>query len=39
MDDLRAVMDAVGSENAVLSGHSEGGNMCRSSSLPAIRSG
>ena len=28
MDDLRAVMDAVGSENAVLFGHSEGGNMC-----------
>ena len=28
MDDLRAVMDAVGSENAFLFGHSEGGNMC-----------
>jgi pimeloyl-ACP methyl ester carboxylesterase len=28
MDDLRAVMDAVGSERAALFGHSEGGNMC-----------
>ncbi|HEX9846917.1 MAG TPA: adenylate/guanylate cyclase domain-containing protein [Acidimicrobiia bacterium] len=28
MDDLRAVMDAVGSERAFLFGHSEGGNMC-----------
>jgi class 3 adenylate cyclase len=28
MDDLRAVMDAVGSERAALLGHSEGGNMC-----------
>jgi class 3 adenylate cyclase/pimeloyl-ACP methyl ester carboxylesterase len=28
MDDLRAVMDAVGSEHAFLFGHSEGGNMC-----------
>ncbi|HEX2368798.1 MAG TPA: adenylate/guanylate cyclase domain-containing protein [Acidimicrobiia bacterium] len=28
MDDLRAVMDAVGSERAVLFGHSEGGAMC-----------
>jgi pimeloyl-ACP methyl ester carboxylesterase len=28
MDDLRAVMDAVGSERATLFGHSEGGNMC-----------
>jgi pimeloyl-ACP methyl ester carboxylesterase len=27
MDDLRAVMDAVGSERAALFGHSEGGNM------------
>jgi pimeloyl-ACP methyl ester carboxylesterase/class 3 adenylate cyclase len=27
MEDLRAVMDAVGSERAVLMGHSEGGNM------------
>ncbi len=27
MDDVRAVMDAVGSENATLLGHSEGGNM------------
>ena len=28
MDDLRAVMDAAGSERATLLGHSEGGNMC-----------
>ncbi|OFW63419.1 MAG: hydrolase [Actinobacteria bacterium RBG_16_67_15] len=28
MDDLRAVMDAVGSSRATLFGHSEGGNMC-----------
>jgi class 3 adenylate cyclase len=28
MDDVRAVMDAVGSERAALMGHSEGGNMC-----------
>ncbi len=28
MDDVRAVMDAVGSESATLFGHSEGGNMC-----------
>ncbi|MDH3305892.1 MAG: adenylate/guanylate cyclase domain-containing protein [Acidimicrobiia bacterium] len=28
MDDVRAVMDAVGSESATLMGHSEGGNMC-----------
>jgi class 3 adenylate cyclase len=28
MDDLRAVMDTVGSEKAFLFGHSEGGNMC-----------
>ncbi|RPI22253.1 MAG: alpha/beta hydrolase, partial [Actinobacteria bacterium] len=28
MDDLRAVMDAVGSSQATLLGHSEGGNMC-----------
>ena len=27
MDDLRAVMDAVGSQNAALFGYSEGGNM------------
>lgn len=27
MDDVRAVMDAVGSERATLLGHSEGGNM------------
>lgn len=27
-DDVRAVMDAVGSERATLFGHSEGGNMC-----------
>jgi class 3 adenylate cyclase len=27
MDDLRAVLDAVGSERAALFGHSEGGNM------------
>lgn len=27
MDDVRAVMDAVGSERATLMGHSEGGNM------------
>src|SRR5687767_6412859 len=28
MDDVRAVMDAVGSDRATLMGHSEGGNMC-----------
>ena len=28
MDDVRAVMDAVGSDSATLFGHSEGGNMC-----------
>lgn len=28
MDDVRAVMDAVGTERAALFGHSEGGNMC-----------
>ena len=28
MDDLRAVMDEVGTERAALFGHSEGGNMC-----------
>ncbi len=28
MDDLRAVMDAVGSQRAALLGFSEGGNMC-----------
>jgi class 3 adenylate cyclase len=28
MDDVRAVMDAVGSDRAALLGHSEGGNMC-----------
>lgn len=28
MDDVRAVMDTVGSERAALFGHSEGGNMC-----------
>ncbi len=28
MDDVRAVLDAVGSERAALLGHSEGGNMC-----------
>jgi pimeloyl-ACP methyl ester carboxylesterase len=28
MDDVRAVMDAAGSERAALLGHSEGGNMC-----------
>ncbi len=28
MDDVRAVMDSVGSERAFLFGHSEGGNMC-----------
>ncbi len=28
MDDVRAVMDAVGSERAVLCGYSEGGAMC-----------
>jgi pimeloyl-ACP methyl ester carboxylesterase len=28
MDDLRAVMDAVGSRSATLFGHSEGGAMC-----------
>ena len=28
MDDVRAVLEAVGSERTVLFGHSEGGNMC-----------
>jgi pimeloyl-ACP methyl ester carboxylesterase len=28
MDDVRAVMDAAGSDRAALLGHSEGGNMC-----------
>lgn len=28
MDDVRAVMDAAGSEKAALLGHSEGGNLC-----------
>ena len=28
MDDVRAVLDAVGSERAALFGHSEGANMC-----------
>jgi pimeloyl-ACP methyl ester carboxylesterase len=28
MDDMRAVMDAVGSERAAVLGHSEGGSMC-----------
>jgi pimeloyl-ACP methyl ester carboxylesterase len=28
MDDVRAVMDAVGSDRAALLGHSEGGSMC-----------
>ena len=28
MDDVRAVMDAVGARTATLMGHSEGGNMC-----------
>ncbi len=28
MDDVRAVMDAAGSDRATLMGHSEGGNMC-----------
>jgi pimeloyl-ACP methyl ester carboxylesterase len=28
MDDVRAVLDAVGSDRAALFGHSEGGNMC-----------
>jgi pimeloyl-ACP methyl ester carboxylesterase len=28
MDDVRAVMDAAGSQSATLFGHSEGGNMC-----------
>lgn len=28
MDDVRAVMDDIGSERAFLLGHSEGGNMC-----------
>jgi pimeloyl-ACP methyl ester carboxylesterase len=28
MDDLRAVMDAAGSQRATLFGHSEGGNLC-----------
>jgi pimeloyl-ACP methyl ester carboxylesterase len=28
MDDLRAVLDTVGSERTALLGHSEGGNMC-----------
>jgi pimeloyl-ACP methyl ester carboxylesterase/class 3 adenylate cyclase len=29
MDDVRAVMDAAGSDHATLFGHSEGGNMCQ----------
>jgi pimeloyl-ACP methyl ester carboxylesterase len=28
MDDVRAVLEAVGSKRAALFGHSEGGNMC-----------
>jgi pimeloyl-ACP methyl ester carboxylesterase len=28
MDDVRTVMDAVGSQSATLFGHSEGGNLC-----------
>jgi pimeloyl-ACP methyl ester carboxylesterase len=28
MDDMRAVLDAVGAEEAVLLGYSEGGSMC-----------
>lgn len=28
MDDVRAVMDAAGSERATIFGHSEGGNLC-----------
>src|SRR5713101_6897685 len=28
MDDVRAVLDAAGSERTALFGHSEGGNMC-----------
>lgn len=28
MDDVRAVMEAVGSDRAAVMGHSEGGNMC-----------
>src|SRR5205085_8915972 len=28
MDDVRAVLENVGSERAALFGHSEGGNMC-----------
>lgn len=28
MDDIRAVMDAVGSDKAILFGHSEGGSVC-----------
>ena len=28
MDDVRAVLETVGSERAALFGHSEGGNMC-----------
>lgn len=28
MDDMRAVMETVGSESAFLLGHSEGGTMC-----------
>ena len=28
MDDVRAVMDAAGSKQAIVMGHSEGGNMC-----------
>ncbi len=38
MDDLRAVMDAVGSSSATLFGHSEGAT-CASSSPPPIPSG
>lgn len=41
MDDVRAVMDAVGSERATLCGYSEGGVMCAlfAASYPARTSG
>ena len=41
MDDVRAVMDAVGSERAALCGYSEGGVMCAlfAATYPARTSG
>jgi class 3 adenylate cyclase len=37
MDDVRAVMDAAGSERAVLFGYSEGGPMCFEEFLTGVR--